>query len=209
MLRIRTLGAMGTSLIALVAGTGLAAAADFPNYEPPPAAVYNPAPAFTWTGPYVGLQGGYGWGGGTIGTSGWIGGAYAGYNFQTGTNLVLGIEGDISATGKSGSSGGQTITNPWDGTIRARVGYAVDRFMIYGTGGAAFGKISSNDGSAPVESVSKVGWTAGVGVEAAVTDNVTARVEFRHTNLGTATFATDPAVTYTSNDVLVGIGFKF
>jgi outer membrane immunogenic protein len=117
---------MGSSLIALAAGTGFAVAADIPNYEPPPAAVYNPAPAFTWTGPYVGLQGGYGWGGGTIGTSGWIGGAYAGYNFQTGTNLVLGIEGDISATGKSGAERSQIH----DGTIRARVGYAMDRFMI-------------------------------------------------------------------------------
>ncbi|MCR4282679.1 MAG: outer membrane beta-barrel protein [Bauldia sp.] len=209
MLRIRILGAsLGASLVALVTGAGLAAAADIPDYVPPPAAAYSPAPAYSWTGPYLGLQGGYGWGGGTVGNSGWIGGAYMGYNFQTSTNWVVGIEGDVSATGKSGTASGQTITNPWDATVRGRVGYAVDRFLIYGTGGVAFGGVTSNDGGA-AESATKIGWTAGAGVEALLTQNVTGRLEFRHTNLGTVNFASDPSVNYTSNDILVGVGVKF
>ena len=78
----------GASVLALVAGAGVAAAADIPNYEAPPAAAYSPAPAWSWTGPYVGLQGGYGWGAGTVTNNGWLGGAYAGYNFQPSTTWV-------------------------------------------------------------------------------------------------------------------------
>jgi outer membrane immunogenic protein len=209
MLRIRTLGAsLGASLLATVAGVGVAAAADIPGYVPPPAETYNPAPAWSWTGPYVGLQGGYGWGGSTIGNSGWLGGAYMGYNFQTATNWVVGIEGDASATGKSGTAATITVSNPWNATVRGRVGYAFDRFMVYGTGGVAFGGVNSNQ-SSNSESATKAGWTVGAGVEALLTQNITGRLEFRHTNLGTATFPTNNPVAYNSNDIMVGVGFKF
>ena len=210
MLRIRKLGAsLGASLFALVVGAGLATAADIPGYVPPPAAAYSPVSAYSWTGPYLGLQGGYGWGGSTIGHNGWIGGAYMGYNFQPTANWVVGIEGDASATTKKGSASGQTVTNPWDATVRGRVGYAFDRFLVYGTGGVAFGGVTANDG-VNAESATKIGWTAGVGVEAALTQNVTGRLEFRHTNLGTVNYPlTNGSVSYTSNDILLGVGFRF
>jgi len=197
MLRIRTLGAsLGASLLALVAGAGIASAADVPNYEPPPAAAYTPAPAWSWTGPYAGLVGGYAWGagGGAAAGNGWVGGGFVGYNLQTNQNLVVGVEGDVTFTGKSG--------NPWNGTFRGRPGYAWDRFMLYGTAGVAVGSLTSSV-TAPT-SATNVGWTAGVGLEAALTDRVTGRVEFRHTDLGG--FA---GSSYTSNDILVGVGFKF
>ena len=95
MLSIRTIG---VSALALVGSAGIALAADLPNYQPPPASqVYNPAPAYNWTGPYLGLTGGYGWGT----TDGFKGGAYAGYNFQVNPNWVVGLEGDILGSGQA------------------------------------------------------------------------------------------------------------
>jgi outer membrane immunogenic protein len=207
MLRIRRLGA---SAIALVAGAGMAVAADFPTYEAPPSSpVYNATSAFTWTGPYAGLTGGYGWGGGTVSHNGWIAGAYAGYNFQTDTNLVVGVEGDITATGKSGSSGGVTVSNPWNGTVRGRIGYAADRFLLYGTGGLALGRVKAVSAGPTTETATRAGWTAGVGVEAALSQNIVARGELRHTSLGSTTFPSAGTVSTSSNDVMVGIGFKY
>ena len=189
MLSIRTLGA---SAIALVAGAAMALAADLPDYQaPPPAQVYNPAPAYDWTGPYLGLTGGYGWGTST----GWLGGVYGGYNFQVDPNWVVGLEGDVTFSNRA--------SNSWDSTIRGRVGYAYDRFLLYGTGGVAFGDVKGFGSS-----TTKVGWTVGAGVEAALTSNVTARLEYRHTDLGTATFG-GGSVTQTSNDLMLGVGFKF
>jgi outer membrane immunogenic protein len=198
MLRIRTLVAgVGASLLAIAAGAGAAAAADVPNYTPPPAAAYSPAPAWSWTGPYAGLTGGYAWGAGSdnLASSGWVGGGFVGYNLQTNQNLVVGLEGDVTATSKSG--------NGWNGTFRGRIGYAWDRFMLYGTGGVAVGGLS--DTTTPA-SATKVGWVVGAGLEAAITDHVTGRVEFRHTDLGA--FPSGGS-SYTSNDILVGVGFKF
>ena len=196
MLRIRTLLAgVGASLLVMAAGA--AAAADLSKYTPPPAAAYTPAPAWSWTGPYAGLVGGYAWANGAdnLASSGWVGGGFVGYNLQTNQNLVVGLEGDVTATSKSG--------NGWNGTFRGRVGYAWDRFMIYGTGGLAVGALSD---TTTVQSTTKVGWTAGVGLEAAITDHVTGRVEYRHTDLGAFPSGSS---NYTSNDVLVGVGFKF
>jgi outer membrane immunogenic protein len=210
MLRIRTLGA---SAVALVAGAGMAAAADIYQQQDTVAPIYNPTPAYSWNGPYVGLTGGYGWGGSTISNDGWLGGAYAGYNFQLDNNWVVGLEGDITATSKSGGTS-VTIKNPWDATIRGRAGYAYDQFLFYGTGGVAFGKLTASDGT-NTESVNKVGWTAGIGAEAALTEKLVGRLELRHTNLGSNTYntltvpVTPPTISYNSTDLMAGIGFKF
>ncbi len=191
MLSIRTIG---VSALALVGSAGLALAADLPSggYQSPPASqVYNPAPAFDWTGPYVGLTGGYGWGT----SSGLLGGGFAGYNFQVNPNVVVGLEGDIVATGKS--------SNSWDSTIRGRFGYAYDRYLFYGTGGVAFGDIK-NAGA----SKTKTGWTLGAGIEAALTSNVTGRLEYRYTDLGSASVG-GSTVSQTSNDLMLGVAMKF
>ena len=204
MLRIKTIGA---GMIALTASAGMALAADLPRYQaPPPAAAYTPTSAYDWTGPYLGLTGGYGWSG-TNG-NGWLGGAYVGYNFQLAPNWVAGIEGDFTFTGKSASNGVSTFSNPWNSTIRGRLGYAYDRFMFYGTGGIAFGSQKAVTGPT-TEETTKVGWTGGLGMEAALTNNVTGRVEWRYTDLGSNTFPTAGAVSTTSSDLMVGIGVKF
>ncbi len=209
MSRIRILGA---SAAVLLTGTALASAADLPRYgAPPPASqsYYNPAPVYSWSGPYVGVTGGYGWEGGTVSGNGWIGGAYAGANVQTPTNLVLGVEGDITASGKSGTSGGLTVSNPWDATLRGRLGYALGNVMIYGTGGLAVGEVKATTTTPSNETATQLGWAAGGGIEAALGRNVTGRVEYRYTDLGTKTFTTAGPVSYNSSDILAGLGFKY
>ncbi|HVZ15152.1 MAG TPA: outer membrane beta-barrel protein, partial [Bauldia sp.] len=152
-------------------------------------------------GPYAGLEGGYGWA--TPG-GGWEGGGYFGYNVQTNQHFVVGIEGDVMGAGKNGTNSfSDDVHNNWDATLRGRVGYAWDKFMVYGTGGVAVGGLKSTSAA---ESTTKTGWTAGLGIEAAVTNNVTTRLEYRHTDLGT--FPSGEGK-YTSNDILVGVGFKF
>ena len=192
MVRIRNLLAgLGASALVLGFGVGAASAADLSApYTPPPATTYTPPPSWSWTGPYAGLVGGYGWA--TPG-NGWEGGGYIGYNIQTNTHLVVGVEGDLLAAGKT--------DNNWDATLRGRVGYAFNRVLLYGTGGVAFGGLQNAGASS-----TNTGWTAGVGVEAAVTQNVTARVEYRHTDLGNLPGGGGD---YSSNDLLVGVGFKF
>ena len=196
MLRIRTLAAGVAASLLTTAGSALAADLSQPSYNPPPQ--YAPAPAaWSWSGAYGGLVGGYGWGSGIVSNNGWIGGGYLGYNVQTNQHLVVGIEGDLTATSKSG--GGGALKNPWDGTFRGRVGYAWDRSLVYGTAGVAVGGLDGVDGS-----TTKTGWVAGLGVETAFTTNVTGRAEYRHTDLGDY-----GGSTYSSNDLLVGEGLKF
>src|SRR5689334_22653977 len=114
---------------------------------------------YNWSGFYVGINGGGGWGRsdwsnafgstGSFDISGWLAGGTIGYNWQTGP-VVFGLEGDIDyahITGSAICGGGVTICeirNNWLGTARGRLGYAFDRVMPYVTGGAAFGGIKTN-----------------------------------------------------------------
>ncbi len=212
MSRIRILGA---SIVALMIGAGGATAADI--YAPPPVAevIYSPAPAFSWTGGYVGGLFGYEWGkadvknGPSLNPDGWMGGIFAGYNFQTSNMFVVGLEGDFTLSGAADRGGGVRVENNWNSTLRARAGIAVDRFLIYGTGGLAVGSLevknSRNDAS------THAGWTIGGGIEAAFTDNIIGRLEYRYTDLGTHNFATAPRtnVDFQSSQVMVGVGYKF
>ncbi len=205
MLRLTKAGATALALLGSVATAG---AADIITYEPTPSAtpVYSPTRAANWTGPYAGLIGGYGWGGSTVTNRGILGGGYAGYNFQVNESMVLGVEGDVTATGKTGTSAGTTVTNPWNATLRGRVGYAVGRSMLYGTVGVATGRVNAS-GTISGGST-RVGWTAGIGAETMLMENLTGRVELRHTNLGTAAL-TGGSISYSSTDLMVGLGMRF
>lgn len=221
----------GMAVLAL--GATAARAADVPAYEPAPA-VQAPVPSFTWTGPYVGLQAGYAWGdadnrvnGRSPGTSpdGVVAGAFAGYNHQFDNSpIVLGVEADINLSDldarrrTAGFTGvGDTrISNDssFSGAVRGRIGYAFDRFLVYGAGGLAFAdhEVKARGGASGSDDTIAVGWTVGGGVEAAITDNVTARVEYRYSDYGTDTFSVAGSrmkSDLTDNRVMLGVGYKF
>jgi outer membrane immunogenic protein len=197
------------ALLVMVAGGG-AAAADLPrpNYYTAPA----PLSAYSWTGPYLGGNLGYEWGttsNNPTRPSGFAGGVEGGYNWQTG-QLVLGGEADIQLSGASDTFAPWKFTNPWFGTLRGRAGYAVSNFLIYGTAGVAFGELQAQTFGLTSESHTNVGWTAGVGVEAGFTTNLSAKVEYLFVDLASNTFA----LTGTSNGlstslVRMGVNYHF
>jgi outer membrane immunogenic protein len=182
------------------------------------------APAYAnWSGFYVGINGGYGfgkssWSGGGVSTGdfdvkGAMAGGTLGYNFQTGT-WVWGLEGDIDWSGMKGSSLGVETKNDWLGTARARLGYAGwTNWLPYLTGGAAFGNIKGTSGGASVTKTN-FGWTAGVGLEYAFLGNWSTKVEYLYTDLGkvtcgAATCGVDTDIKFKANLVRVGVNYRF
>lgn len=213
--------ARSTALAAgLVAAIGAlpAYAADVVYEEPPaPAAPLETPPVNTWSGPYAGISLGYGFSGRTetpavdVNSSGFIGGAFAGYNFQNGM-FVYGGEADLNWSGLSGDNAGVEVDGGLDSSLRARLGVAVtDDVLVYGTGGAAFGSLKVSD-AAGSDRQTAVGWTAGAGVDVKMTENIFGRVEYRYTDFGSRTFNTgsgDQSVSSSNNRVTFGIGMKF
>lgn len=198
------------------------------------------APVFVWTGGYVGLQVGYAWGQSTYDTAtnasfadidpdGVFGGAYAGYSYQFGNGVVVGIEGDINASGIDGRAqfdlGDGTLIPgtfaesdiEWTASVRGRLGYGMDRFLPYITGGVAVADYDHTliGGPAPFEyGETYVGWTIGGGLEYAFTDNITTRVEYRYSDYGDEDFAeVGPAIAHNvdlnTHDVRIGVSYKF
>jgi outer membrane immunogenic protein len=200
-----------------VAAVGSARAADLPMKAPAAEPV-----AYTWSGCYLGIEGGGNWGHGSetgvttnpatngqpinngVNLSGGLVGGTIGCNYQVG-NWVFSIENDLSWTNKSGSAqdippfdvqATNAISERWVDTLRGRVGVAWDRLLVYGTGGAAFANIAVNV-CAPIacvgDSQSRTGWTAGAGVEYALWQNLSLKLEYLHADFGTAGYI-NPAV---------------
>jgi opacity protein-like surface antigen len=80
-----------------------------------------------------------------------------------------------------------SVEDTWLGTARLRVGYAWDRWLPYLTGGAAFGNIKMTPNTGLEESKTKVGWTAGGGVEWSFAGPWSAKLEYLYVDLGKAT----------------------
>lgn len=129
-----------TSLLALSASTAMAADAVYETPAPPVA--QETLPVFTWSGPYLGIQGGAGWANGDFSAggpvvsddfNGGILGAFAGYNYQFDNNMVLGIEGDVDYNWNDNDYSGIKVGTDWQGSVRGRVGYAFDHALIYAT----------------------------------------------------------------------------
>jgi iron complex outermembrane recepter protein len=180
-------------------------------------ASWVPPAAVNWTGVYVGVNGGFTFGGsdwtdsltGTssniFNTSGFVFGGTAGANYQAGP-WVFGVEGDgdwsdsngfgtiITTSTSSLCAGGCLTKNSWLATARGRAGYAFDRFLVYGTGGAAFGNIQANFSTHPVTTSTEAGWTAGGGVEYALGSGWSAKAEYLFVDLGNGSCTTDCAI---------------
>ena len=167
----------------------------------------------------------------TLDGDGWFGGGQVGFNVQNGS-IVWGIEADISGSALKGedtydtwvqANSGWVETPPQDhntasfskrikseldyfGTVRGRVGFlASPTLLIYGTGGLAWGRTSSDvavtmtsydhgisagsrltaTGSARE---SHFGWAVGGGAEMMLSPNWTLKAEYLYVNLGDADY---------------------
>ncbi len=223
------------STVVLLGAMGVASAADLPTSKGPPVYAPPPPPIFTWTGVYLGGQLGYQWGtasafvpGGAFAggypnsnANGITGGGHVGYNYQMG-QFVAGLEGDVNGSSYRGNNtfGGLTYSTrePVDGSIRARVGVAWDRALIYATGGVAFGDFTNSYttgfGTDSLSST-RVGWTVGGGIEYALDNNWSIRAEYRYTDFGRFSEYSPTALVSTvsqretDNRVQVGFSYKF
>jgi outer membrane immunogenic protein len=208
---------LGGLIAAFAAGS--AVAADMP-LKAPPAPVYAP----TWTGTYIGINGGYGWAttnhtdvfGVTTGdfhqSGGMVGGTYGG-NWQAG-RWVLGFESDFDWADINGTlttagppaglcsvAGGNTCFTKlkYFSTERMRAGYDLDGWLLFVTGGAAFGRVNAGQNPCGLVPVGvgvgggnscneewRAGWVAGAGIEKMFLRNWSAKIEYLHFDLGNA-----------------------
>ncbi|MBX8800682.1 porin family protein [Ochrobactrum sp. MR28] len=247
------------ALLAMTVLSGQAFAADAIVSAPEPAPVeYS---AFSWTGGYIGAHAGYGWGNtqdvyNSVNSpkkkmKGGFGGIQAGYNWQFDNNVVLGAEADVSfGKIKKNWSDMADGTNTWSsnstyytedkigthGTVRARLGYAADRFLPYVTGGLAWADTKSTLGCSGVKPIAagkcvtpdmqfetskskvRVGYAVGAGLEYAVTDNWTVKAEYLYSNFGKKNVTlVDPNPNTEStrrfktdlSEVRIGVNYKF
>ncbi len=204
--------------VAMIAST-FAASAHAADLAAETAPVAPPVESFSWTGGYVGLNGGAGWLKGDFSvpgasasdnfSGGFIGG-FAGVNYQV-NNVVLGIEGDVNYNwnGNNYDVFGTNVKVGTDvaGSVRGRVGYAVDRALIFATGGwtATRGYVKAL-GEKETETFN--GWTVGGGVDYAFTNNIFGRLEYRYNSFGDKDILGIKA-DLDQSVVSVGIGVKF
>jgi outer membrane immunogenic protein len=203
------------AMLALLASPMPASAADL---KPAPAPVYTKAPPmpppFSWSGFYIGGNLGGAWANTTItdslfglnfgkGNNGvFVGGGQVGFNYQV-SNLVFGAEGDFdwaannnnnSVTGVVGPLG-HTFTasanDRWMATVAGRLGYAIDRWLIYVKGGGGWVGANSftvtdvtTGGSVTGGSSNTLsGWLVGGGFEWAFANNWSMRAEYDYFGL--------------------------
>jgi outer membrane immunogenic protein len=186
-------------------------AADMNYGSRAPYTVNQPLNAYSWAGPSLGGNLGYGWGSvdnNPTKPSGFAGGIQAGYNWQSGS-WVFGAEGDIQASGAEQTFAPWKFSNPWFGTLRGRVGYALGNVMFYGTGGLAFGELRATTFGVS-ESHTNAGWTAGVGAEMGFAPNWSAKVEYLYVDLANSNFViTGASNGYRFGLVRAGVNYRF
>lgn len=212
-----------------------AAAADLPL--PPPNSDAD-APYPHWGGAYLGLNGGFGlgssqWTEGLFSTSvfntdGFLLGGTIGFNYPV-SAVLFGVEGDLDWSTLNGSAGNCAVNgggavaacetkNNALGTVRARMGYAYDRTLIYVTGGVAIGDVQTGlNPPATFDTATKAGWAAGAGLEYALTDAWSAKAEYLFIDLGSASCAgaancgsaAGASVSLTENVVRGGFNYRF
>jgi outer membrane immunogenic protein len=210
----------------------------------------QPVAAPTWTGFYIGANAGGGIGKGesdfafagipfaTVDNhlSGAIGGGQAGYNWQTGA-YVFGVEADIQASGVKGDltapcllvcglgiTAGYEQKLTWFGTARGRLGYTQAGWLLYATGGYAYGRLETTASATAGAATASLGideirsgWTVGGGVEVMLASNWSAKIEYLYMDLGKTrtdfNFGALPTLTDDArvnlNVVRAGINYRF
>jgi outer membrane immunogenic protein len=235
--------------ISLIVADSRAHATDLIMAIKAPAAASQPA----WTGFYAGVQGGYGWARSStadvndfnLDPTGGIVGGFAGYSFQFPNRVVAGVEVDANYTNLSAGSSiahansTAVTTNTGDvrvnavGTVRARIGYAFDRFLPYATGGFAWARSRLdysqtqlrvgrffNDMTESHDTKLRAGWTVGAGLEYGFAQRWSARIEYLYLDFGTATYpaialpsaggiALDLNGKMTAQTAIAGVAYRF
>ncbi|WP_159590786.1 outer membrane protein [Chelativorans xinjiangense] len=209
---------------ALLAFANAAVAADAIILPPADIAVppITSAPS-DWNGGYAGATVGYAFSGeskvtdgnasGKRDEKGFVGGVFAGWNWQSG-NFVYGVEGDVGVAKQSEDL--RSGKKKWaidTATLRPRLGYAVtDNILLYGTAGGAAQPKSYYDGAGNSDSKVMLGWTAGVGADVKLTKRTFAKLEYRYTDFGKEKFdigGTSYTDTTKQHKMLVGLGISF
>jgi outer membrane immunogenic protein len=226
-------------LVAVAAGAGVANAADLavPVYKAP---VYKaPVVVSDWSGFYIGVHGGYGWGDPSyvapppapnneeelvaavaappaphavsVKQNGGIFGGHIGYNWQFGC-FVAGVEGDIDGADITGTDPAGPITFKTNelASIRGRLGYTVTPDLLaYGTGGAGWTSTDIN-AAGVTDTLSKWGWVAGGGLEYKFFGHWIARAEYLHYGIDASATVNGFTVNEKSIDVVRGgLSYKF
>jgi outer membrane immunogenic protein len=234
---------LAAALVAAMLTSAPVFAADLPARMPVKAPFPVVAPAFTWTGCYIGAHGGYGWGRKTWSfegeeftnhdVDGWLAGGQVGCNIQQ-DRWVFGIEGQASwanIKGDSSISPDSTLyfrtRTDIVGTVALRLGYAVDRTLLYVKGGLAFARDrhwEDEDCCGAVlpltesEKYVRWGWMAGGGVEYAFSNNWSGKIEYNYMGLGrrdvqfcdvTTAECFDYSIKQHLHIVKVGINYRF
>ncbi len=184
-----------------------------------------------WDGAYVGVFGGYGSGladhvsgPGTndVDLEGFLLGVTAGVNFTLTEGIVAGVVGDLAWSNiggeiVGGGFDGTVHTINWMGSVRGRLGFDGGAFMPYLTAGLAFANASRHTellGGDDTDAT-HIGWTAGAGVEFAVTEDVSVDLQYRYTDLGEQVYvwpdiaAIDPTIDMHTHAVTVGLNWSF
>jgi len=219
-LKLGLAAVMLTSVSAVSEGADVSGGPAYPPPPPPTPFVYN------WTGFYAGAHGGVGWSDGDgSGSSGFIGGGQAGFNYQI-NQWVLGVEGDFAGTTIKDSvnatvvgpgvviTGNAEASLDWVSTLAPRVGYAFNNWLVYGKVGGAWahgsGTVSTGINGMQFGSISvdetTSGWMLGIGTEYALWDsNWTAKIEYNRMDFGNGGPFTDNKF----NIIKAGINYRF
>ncbi len=165
-------------------------------------------PVATWTGFYAGVNAGGGWSQdngqlGILQPSGGFGGVQLGYNWQGlgYSPLVLGVEADAQASAIEDEKAidpdiSSKSRLQFFGTVRGRIGYAMDRSLLYFTGGLAFGTLKDeavNGVGDFLINTTTIGYVLGGGLEYRINPSLSVKGEYQYLNLG-KNDPTDPAV---------------
>lgn len=206
----RTIFQTAVIVFAMIAGPVAALAADIqrgsaPYYPPSP-----PLMAYSWMGPYIGVNLGYQWGLATnsgANPGGFAGGIEGGYNWQYG-QFVYGVESDLQLSGANDTFAGWKFSNPWFGTLRGRAGVAMNNVLLYATLGLAYGS-GTIDIGAQSETNTHFGWAGGAGMEVGLTPNWSAKAEYIFVDLSDRRYVLFGNTGFESSILRFGVNYRF
>ena len=200
-------GAVTLSLVFMADAADLGRGGSIKDAPPPPRQDYA-EPYYNWQGLYAG---GFVGGGSQDGVAlgGWLG-----YNVMLSSGFVLGIEADIGTANAGNSDIVDTSRLAIDtfGSVRGRYGYAIDRFLVFGTAGFAFANLTTASANLLVEDKMQTGFAVGGGIEYAFTPSLVGRAEYIYSNYGDVSLRQGNTLTDLTNDMhlaRVGLSYRF